>query len=180
MNLPFWLRPDNCFLSLRLRHSFLTFLATLLLAGCGEKTIEFNGFDVAVFELQSTGNLDSTFVTTSLNYTLTIKNVGTVSATAVSMAMDRRELHSWQVANSLLGICIFSDASPVIGKELQGMVAEFLFKDGSMRRRTLPGSTMAYGHCDWVSKATALVWAVFLIAGPTLEWMQLFLAMCGL
>ena len=93
---------------------------------------------------------------------------------AVSMAMDRRELRSWQVADCLLGICLFSDASPVIGRELQGMVAEFLFKDGSMRRRTLPGLIMSHGHCDWVSKAMALVWAVFLIAGPTLDSMYFF------
>ena len=31
----------------------------------------------------------------------------------------------------------------------------------------LPGSTLAYGHTDTMSKGVALVWAIWLIASPT-------------
>jgi len=71
--------------------------------------------------------------------------------------------------DSLEAVTLQSDASPVVGAELQGMIVEFIHKDGSIRRVTVPGSTLSYGHFDMVHKGVALVWGVWLICGPELR-----------
>ena len=91
-----------------------------------------------------------------------------------SMSMDRREFAQLRAEDSLDAINLFSDASPVVGSELQGMVMELMLRGGFMRRRTLPGSTLAYGHTGWVNKAIALVWAVFLVVGPEVAALYFF------
>ena len=47
------------------------------------------------------------------------------------------------------------------------MILDVMFKDESLERIVLPGSTLAYGHSDTLSKGVALLWALFLVAGPT-------------
>ena len=66
-------------------------------------------------------------------------------------------------------VSFYSDDSPVIGSELQGMIMDVILKDGTLHRYTLPGSTLAYGHTDTISKAMALVWAVHLVVGNELD-----------
>ena len=47
-------------------------------------------------------------------------------------------------------------------------------KDGSDTCAVLPGSTLAYSHQDALSKAIALLWACWLVAGPDYEDMRYF------
>jgi len=87
---------------------------------------------------------------------------------AVAMALERRFFHAEMATDALVAITVQSDASPVVGAELQGMIVEFINKDGTIRKVTVPGSTLTYGHFDLVHKGVALVWGVWLICGPEL------------
>jgi hypothetical protein len=99
---------------------------------------------------------------------------------AVSMLLDRREFAGWKATDAVRGISLYSDASPVVGTELQGMVMDVVFHPGrgpdgnELCRRTLPGSSLPYGMTDWSAKLMALVWAIFLVVGPGLEEMSYF------
>ena len=88
-------------------------------------------------------------------------------ADVVSCSLTRRQFRAWRKDDMIKSIHIYSDASPVVGFELQGMVLDVVLRDGSMTRFILPGSTLAYGHQDTFAKGVALVWAMWLIAGPT-------------
>ena len=90
-------------------------------------------------------------------------------ADIVALCLDRRRFRQWRHDGAVRSIHIYSDASPVVGSELQGMILDVMLTDGSLERLVLPGSTLAYGHTDSVSKGVALVWALWLIAGPTTD-----------
>ena len=85
----------------------------------------------------------------------------------VACLLERRQFHADMKTDRIAAINLQTDASPVTGAELQGMVAEFIHRDKTVRQTILPGSTLHYGHCDAIAKAIALVWAVWLICGPS-------------
>ena len=70
---------------------------------------------------------------------------------------------------------MFTDSSPVTGEEFQGMIADIVFKNGSLRRLTLPDASLGYCNFDAVSKAVSLLWASWLVAGPSERRMRFFL-----
>ena len=79
----------------------------------------------------------------------------------VDMLMDRRALRADRIFDRLSSINLCSDSSPVTGEELQGMVADTIYKDRSTRRSILPGCSLAYGQFNAVAKCMALVWSCF-------------------
>ena len=87
-------------------------------------------------------------------------------AVVVAMNLQRRLFRLWRRDDLIRSINIYSDASPVVGAELQGMLIDVNFKDNSSRRLTLPGSTLAYGFAGSTSKSVALVHALWLVGGP--------------
>lgn len=90
-------------------------------------------------------------------------------ADVVSMLITRRLFRQWRKDGVIKCISVYSDASPVVGVELQGMLIDVVFKDDTMIRMVLPGSTLAYGHTSTVDKGVALLWALWLVAGPTAD-----------
>ena len=92
----------------------------------------------------------------------------------VAMLLSRRQFRQWRQAGVVRSINVYSDASPVTGTELQGMLVDVNFTDGSSLRMTLPGSSLAYGHTDTMNKSVALIWACWLIAGPTVDDLSWF------
>ena len=86
---------------------------------------------------------------------------------SVTMLLERRTFHAEMAIDSLEAVTLQSDASPVVGAELQGMIVEFIHKDGSIRRVTVPGSTLSYGHFDMVHKGVVLVWVSGSFAAPS-------------
>ena len=92
----------------------------------------------------------------------------------VDMLIDRRIFAADRKFDRIASIHLYSDSSPVTGEELQGMVCDVVLKDHTNRRSVLPGSSLAYGCFNAVSKMVALVWAIFLIAGPTQAGIQYF------
>lgn len=91
---------------------------------------------------------------------------GMARADVVAMLLTRRRFHQWRLDDAIKSIHIYSDASPVVGVELQGMIIDIVLNDGGFHRVTLPGSTLAYGHTGTWDKGVALLWALWLVAGP--------------
>ena len=92
---------------------------------------------------------------------------------AVATLLDRREWSGHFITDSVLAVNLYSDASPVVGVELQGMVMDVVFKPAmhqghQTERRTLSGSSLRYGGTDWSSKVISLLLAVFLVIGPSM------------
>ena len=84
----------------------------------------------------------------------------------VGMLLERRIFAQEVAGDSIESIHCYSDGSPVVGAELQGMLADVVHRDRSIRKITMPGSTLHYGHCDAINKCLAFLWAVWLVAGP--------------
>ena len=92
----------------------------------------------------------------------------------VDMLIQRRRFEADRIHDRIVSIHIYSDSSPVTKEELQGMIMDIFYTDGEPRRVVLPGCTLSYGCFNVVSKAIALVWAVWLVAGPSEEAVQFF------
>ena len=84
----------------------------------------------------------------------------------IGMLISRRQLKAERLANKVQAVNLFTDASPVTGEEMQGMVMEVITTDNALRRDILPGATLEYGHYDAISKGVCLLFALFLVAGP--------------
>jgi len=91
---------------------------------------------------------------------------GRQKADVVSMILERREFAGWMREDAIESMHLYSDASPVIGVELQGMLLDVVLKSGEIVRRVLPGSQLSYGMCGAASKCIAFLWAMFLTCGP--------------
>ena len=87
-------------------------------------------------------------------------------ADIVACLITRRQFKQCRLEDLIKSIHIFSDASPVVGVEMQGNILEIVFKDGSVLQLVLPGSTLAYGHTGTWDKGVVLVWGLWLVAGP--------------
>ena len=87
----------------------------------------------------------------------------------LEMLLNRRRFKQWRADDAVKSMHLYSDGSPVTGDELQGMILDVIFRDGSLEQMIFPGSTLAFGHTDTVSKGVALVWALWLVSGPTVD-----------
>ena len=123
--------------------------------------------DDAVSHRRPGRNLDPSV--TSLRRTL-------ARADVVGCNLTRRLFKSGRKNGVVKAINVYSDASPVVGVELQGMIIDVVFTNGHMERIILPGSTLAYGHTTTLDKGVALLQAIWLVAGPTLDDIQWFLS----
>jgi len=87
----------------------------------------------------------------------------------VDMLLERREFDVWYTEDLVESINVLTDASPVVGMELQGQVIDIILRTGDIHTRTLPGSALAYGLCGATAKAVSLMWAFVLVMGPEQE-----------
>jgi hypothetical protein len=96
------------------------------------------------------------------------------------MNLQRREFRRWHedATDPLVSIQLQSDASPVTGTEVQGMVLDLSFRDGTSRREYLPAMSLHYGFCSKMDKAVCLLWAIYLVAGPEEEVVRWVLGKC--
>jgi len=86
---------------------------------------------------------------------------------AVGMLVDRREVHALLATNQIRSVCINTDASPVVGLELQGVVVDFIMIDGNVKQVIPPGASLTYGHYDVCNKTIAALHALWCVVGPT-------------
>jgi len=77
----------------------------------------------------------------------------------VAMAIERRIWHREVEDDLVQSINCFSDSSPVVGAEIQGMLVDVMLYSGIKRRLTLPGGSVFYGLQDAISKTMVFVWA---------------------
>ena len=82
------------------------------------------------------------------------------------MLMQRREWEGWYEADAVRSLCVFTDASPVTGIELQGQIVDVTLYNGDIHRRILPGCMLHYGLADATAKGVSLLWGFFLVFGP--------------
>ena len=87
-------------------------------------------------------------------------------ADVTGMLLQRRELKADRLLDRVFTVNLYTDSSPVTGEELQGMVMEVITTAREVRRDVLPGSSLSYGQCNIISKTMALVYALWLAAGP--------------
>ena len=92
----------------------------------------------------------------------------------VGCLVQRRLFAAEVAADNIASIHCFSDASPVVGAELQGMLVDTVHRDESVRRITLPGCTLRHGHTDAINKCIAFLWAVWLVVGPAAAMLRVF------
>jgi hypothetical protein len=85
------------------------------------------------------------------------------------MLLERREFHEWVAAGVIESIHVFSDGSPVTGKELQGQITDIMLKSGALYRRVLPGAEVFYSLTNATQKGITLLWGLFLVRGPRKE-----------
>ena len=78
----------------------------------------------------------------------------------VGMAIERRLWHAEVIEDSVLAINCYSDSSPVVGFEIQGMCVDVIHKDGSRRIAILPGGSVFYGMQDAMNNDGLLVGGV--------------------
>ena len=90
----------------------------------------------------------------------------TARADIVAMLLQRRFFRADALCDEIEFITVYSDASPVVGGELQGMILDVWRKDGTRDRMVLPGGSLCYSMFDAVSKTVGLLWALWLVCGP--------------
>jgi len=93
---------------------------------------------------------------------------------AVALLLTRRQFEVWLKDDAVEAINLYSDASPVVGAELQGMVMDVHIRNEELQRLTMPGAMLAYGRTGWIDKTLALVWAVHLMVGSELSSLEYF------
>lgn len=96
----------------------------------------------------------------------------------VGMALERR-IWAQEVADNEVEACVvYSDASPVTGEEIQGMIVDVCKRNGKTRRVILPGATIFFSMQDAIMKVIAFVWAAWLLFGPDLFHFEFFINSC--
>jgi len=93
----------------------------------------------------------------------------------VGMALERRTFAQEMLEDAVESIHGYTDSSPVVGEEIQGMLCDIMKRDGSLRRVHFPSSTLHYGRYDSVNKAICFIWGIWLVCGPTMAAMKYFL-----
>ena len=92
----------------------------------------------------------------------------------VGMLVERRIWQEEMENDRVQSINCYSDGSPVVGAELQGMVADIMHHGGTRRRMVMPGSSLHHGHFDAINQAVAFLFAICLVAGQTLASVSYF------
>jgi len=103
---------------------------------------------------------------TSDDVSRTARQTAFTRADILGMLLQRREFKANRLCNKIQTIHLFTDASPVTGEELQGMIMETILFGMQVIRDVLPGSTLAYGQFGAISKTIALYYGLWLVAGP--------------
>ena len=72
---------------------------------------------------------------------------------STACGLFRRMMLFWMVNDMVLCANLFTDASPVTGVEIQGMILELCMRTGQYAEYVLPGTCMPYGHNSAHDKA---------------------------
>ena len=110
----------------------------------------------------------------------TTLDVARQKADVISMLLSRREFRADAMFDRIESINVFTDSSPIVGGELQGMIIDVCKTDPADNHRLiLPGSSLCYSHFDAVSKTIGLLWALWLVGGPDETTLRYLLTKIG-
>ena len=76
---------------------------------------------------------------------------------------------------------VFADGSPVTGCELQGMILQLVFVDGTIEEFIMSGVVLDFGEARLIDKAQAFLYSLTLIAGidhGELRWLISKICFC--
>jgi hypothetical protein len=92
----------------------------------------------------------------------------------VSMLLDRREFMAMFKHTPFLleSAHLFSDGSPVTGREIQGNILQLVLSTGEIRQIVMPGVVLHYNGCGAVDKTVTLLWGLYLLCGPNHDLLQ--------
>jgi hypothetical protein len=95
-----------------------------------------------------------------------VLRAGRLQLDATAMLLDRRYFRDLININSetVQSAHIYTDGSPVTGTELQALLLELFFHDGTMVTKILPGVGMKGGY-SLGHKAFSLLWSLYLVIG---------------
>ena len=94
---------------------------------------------------------------------------------SVASLIQRREVEAMIEAGALRSCHLYADGSPVTGLEIQAMLVDFGYHDGTFERTILPAVLLGYGLTTALDKVLALLWALWLIVGPSMVTLQVIL-----
>ena len=83
------------------------------------------------------------------------------------MLLQRREIIANMMCGEIVAFQVYSDASPIRGNEIQGLVLDICYKNGDIDRITMPSGTLSYGRCGVLNKTAALMFSFWLLVGPS-------------
>ena len=84
-------------------------------------------------------------------------------------------IRAWQLhAATDIWICLYADSSPAAGIDIFAMIAE-VWINGICRMLVLPGIVLGHGHGSALDKLMALLWALWLVCGPTVASLEAIL-----
>jgi len=92
---------------------------------------------------------------------------GRLRVNIVAINLDRRRLmHLFKTQRHLVRpMHLYADGSPVTGSEIQGMVLEIQFKDGTSETWIMPGVTLHFEGLSCLDKVLAFLWSLYLLVG---------------
>ena len=72
-----------------------------------------------------------------------------------------------------MSLHIVADASPSTGCEISRILV-VISKNGALHHIVLPGVTLGHGFMDLIDKVMAVLWAAWLIVGPSMAGLENF------
>ena len=92
------------------------------------------------------------------------------------MLLDRRLLSGHQfLGYHERSTHIYCDSSPITGRELFCVFADFYVAPGRRYFRELPPASMGLGYCTLENRCFAVLWSLWLMAGPRMDVMEALL-----
>ncbi|CAK0819359.1 unnamed protein product [Prorocentrum cordatum] len=97
------------------------------------------------------------------------------------MSIERRMLSVGPWSRPRVGrrtIHLYTDSSPNSGEEIMGSLCDIFIPGASVLGHLLPGVCLGHGYQGAMDKAFALLWQLWLIAGPRMETLEHVLEDC--
>jgi hypothetical protein len=94
---------------------------------------------------------------------------------ATASLLERREFEDYFKKDTILSVHIYTDGSPVLGYEIQGIVMDLVMKCGTLIRHTMIPQTLNFGFAGSLHKVLAVLWSIWLMVGHSVVKMRWFL-----